>query len=132
MSKGRKSVQGAEHGTPPKKRGSGSRNKGQKAPEVLEPKVDLLPVAQVNPSEQLQLPDGLPNEPTQDQPEADVQKVGDPEPTKKSNSVDDMSGDELKAYAAKVGVSQRDIDGLTEDRLRQNCKARIFSAMEDD
>lgn len=52
--------------------------------------------------------------------------------SKKSNSVDDMSGDELKAYAAKVGVSQRDIDGLTEDRLRQNCKARIFTAMEDD
>jgi hypothetical protein len=132
MSKGRKSVQGAEHGTPPKKKGSDSQNKGQKVTVLLEPSADLLPAAQVNPSEQLQLPDGLPNEPTQDQPEADVQKADDSEPTKKSNSVDDMSGDELKTYAAKVGVSQRDIDGLTEDRLRQNCKARIFSAMEDD
>jgi hypothetical protein len=51
---------------------------------------------------------------------------------KKNNSVDDLSGDELKAYAAKVGISQRDINGLTEDRLRQNCKARILASMDDD
>ena len=51
---------------------------------------------------------------------------------KKNYSVDDMSGDELKTYAAKVGIAQRDIDGLTEDRLRQNCKARIFAAMDED
>lgn len=46
-------------------------------------------------------------------------------------SVDDMSGDKLKRYAKQVGVMQRDIDGLSEDRLRQNCKAMIFAAMED-
>lgn len=46
-------------------------------------------------------------------------------------SVDDMSGDKLKRYAKQVGVQQRDIDGLTEDRLRQNCKAMIYAAMED-
>lgn len=48
----------------------------------------------------------------------------------KNKSVDLMSGDELKQYAAKVGISQRDIDGLTEDRLRQNCKVRIFESLE--
>ena len=46
-------------------------------------------------------------------------------------SVDDMAGDKLKRYAKQVGVMQRDIDGLSEDRLRQNCKAMIFAAMED-
>lgn len=125
MSKGRKSVQGAEHGTPSKKNGTGLKNKG--TPPV---NIDVQPT-EVKPAEQLKLPDGLPEQMVQDKPEDDVQKLVDPEP-KKSNSVDDMCGDELKAYAAKVGVSQRDIDGLTEDRLRQNCKARIFSAMEDD
>lgn len=125
MTKGRKSVQGAEHGTPSKKNGSGLKNKG--APPV---NPDVQP-SEVKPAEQLNLPEETPEQPTQDKPEDDVQKLVDLEP-KKSNSVDDMSGDELKAYAAKVGVSQRDIDGLTEDRLRQNCKARIFSAMEDD
>lgn len=48
----------------------------------------------------------------------------------KNKSVDLMAGDELKAYAKKVGISQRDIDGLTEDRLRQNCKVRIYESLE--
>lgn len=125
MSKGRKSVQGAEHGTPSKKNGSGPKNKGE--PPV---NPDVQP-SEVKPAEQLNLPEEPPEQLTQDKPEDDVQKSVDPEP-KKSNSVDDMCGDELKAYAAKVGIQQRDIDGLTEDRLRQNCKVRIFSAMEDD
>lgn len=47
-------------------------------------------------------------------------------------SVENMSGDLLKRYARQVGVMQRDIDGLSEDRLRQNCKAMIFAAMEED
>ncbi len=58
-------------------------------------------------------------------------EVADLEP-KKSNSVDDMTGDALKAYAAKVGISQRDIDGLSEDRLRQNCKVRIFNSINEE
>ena len=120
MAKGRKSVQGAEQGTLIKKNGSGPKNNGK-------PPVNI----DVQPTEQLKLPEGLLEQPTQDKPEDEVQKLVGSEP-KKSNSVDDMSGDELKAYAAEVGVSQRDIDGLTEDRLRQNCKARIFTAMEDD
>lgn len=45
-------------------------------------------------------------------------------------SVDDMSGQLLKAYARKIGISQRDVDGLTEDRLRQNCKAMLFEQLE--
>jgi len=46
-------------------------------------------------------------------------------------AVDKIGGLELKAYARSIGIQQRDVDGLTEDRLRQNCKARIAQSMED-
>lgn len=38
-----------------------------------------------------------------------------------SRSVHDLTGDELKAHARKIGVSERDVIGLSESRLRQNC-----------
>lgn len=46
-------------------------------------------------------------------------------------AVDKIGGADLKAYARSIGITQRDVDGLTEDRLRQNCKARIAQSMED-
>jgi len=46
-------------------------------------------------------------------------------------SVDAMSWAQLKVYARSIGIMQRDVDGLTEDRLRQNCKAVLFAALED-
>jgi isopenicillin N synthase-like dioxygenase len=45
--------------------------------------------------------------------------------------IDDMGGALLKAYARSIGIMQRDVDALTEDRLRQNCKARVIQAIED-
>lgn len=45
--------------------------------------------------------------------------------------VDRMSGNHLKAYAKKVGVVQRDIDTLSDDRLRQCCKLMLADAYED-
>lgn len=47
-------------------------------------------------------------------------------------SIDDMSGAMLKAYARSIGILQRDVDALTEDRLRQNCKARIAERHDED
>lgn len=47
-------------------------------------------------------------------------------------SVDAMSHEQLKEYAGEIGIQQRDIDGLTEDRLRQNCKVRVFTSLEDE
>lgn len=49
----------------------------------------------------------------------------------KSVAVESLGGDELRQYARAIGIPQRDVDGLSEDRLRQNCKARIFESMED-
>lgn len=46
-------------------------------------------------------------------------------------SIDDMAGAKLKAYARFVGIMPRDVEGLSEDRLRQNCKARVLDSMED-
>lgn len=45
--------------------------------------------------------------------------------------IDDMDVPLLKAYARSIGIMQRDVDGLTEDRLRQNCKARAMQIIED-
>ncbi len=36
-----------------------------------------------------------------------------------------MTGDDLRRYARKAGVTERDVMGLTEDRLRQNVKLVI-------
>lgn len=46
-------------------------------------------------------------------------------------SIDDMEPVRLRAYARYLGITQRDVDGLTENRLRQNCKARVFASLED-
>ncbi|MBX3653199.1 MAG: hypothetical protein KF686_03375 [Ramlibacter sp.] len=46
-------------------------------------------------------------------------------------SIDDMAGARLKAYAKSIGIQQRDVDGLSEARLRQNCKARVLDSLED-
>lgn len=45
--------------------------------------------------------------------------------------IDDMSTPLLRAYARRIGIMQRDVDGLTEDRLRQNCKIRAIQNIED-
>jgi hypothetical protein len=46
-------------------------------------------------------------------------------------NVDTIDNDALKEYARTIGITQRDVDGLSENRLRQNCKARILESMED-
>jgi hypothetical protein len=45
-------------------------------------------------------------------------------------SIDDMDGPLLRAYARRIGVMQRDVDHLTQDRLRQNCKALLIEQLE--
>lgn len=47
-----------------------------------------------------------------------------------SVDVDSLSGEALRAYARKAGVSPRDVAGLTEDRLRQNTKLVIANLFE--
>jgi hypothetical protein len=47
-----------------------------------------------------------------------------------SVDVDSLSGDALRAYARRAGVSPRDVAGLTEDRLRQNTKLVIQTHFE--
>lgn len=47
-----------------------------------------------------------------------------------SRSVADMAGEELKNHARKMGVSERDIQGLSESRLRQNCMVMIHEVLD--
>lgn len=47
-----------------------------------------------------------------------------------SRSVNDMAGDELKAYARKIGVTERDVQGLSEMRLRQNCLVMVHEVLD--
>lgn len=47
-----------------------------------------------------------------------------------SVNVESLSGDALKQYARRAGVPQKDIDFLTEDRLRQNVKLAIANHFE--
>lgn len=48
----------------------------------------------------------------------------------RSTDIDSLAGDELKQYAIQAGVMRRDVDGLTENRLRQNVKALIHEHFE--
>ncbi len=58
--------------------------------------------------------------------------VASPQPTSFaiSRSVHDMAGDELKAHARRIGVSERDVIGLSESRLRQSCLVMVHENME--
>ena len=47
-----------------------------------------------------------------------------------TRSVKDMAGEDLKAYARKVGISERDVIGLSESRLRQNCLVMAHENLE--
>lgn len=44
---------------------------------------------------------------------------------RRGNNVREMAGDPLKDYARTLGITARDIDFLTEERLRQNCLLRL-------
>lgn len=47
-----------------------------------------------------------------------------------SVDIDSLSGTVLRRYAAKAGLPQHDVEGLTEDRLRQNVKLFIANHFE--
>lgn len=52
------------------------------------------------------------------------------DPLQRSRDIGTMPVAELKAYAKQIGVRQRDIDELTEDRLRQNCMLTVNALVE--
>lgn len=48
----------------------------------------------------------------------------------KSVDIDSLNEPSLRNYAAAIGVSKRDVEGLTADRLRQNCKLHLANWFE--
>lgn len=45
-------------------------------------------------------------------------------------NIDALVGDALRAYARHIGLTERDASGLSEERLRMNCKARLSDMIE--
>jgi hypothetical protein len=45
-------------------------------------------------------------------------------------NIDALVGDELRRYARQIGLTERDASGLSEERLRMNCKARLHDMIE--
>ena len=79
--------------------------------------------------EQSAVPAAAPTQPVLTQP-VPAQPVPDDRTPWQSRNVDALAGDELRAYARRIGVQRRDCEGLTEDRLRQNCKLFIANYFE--
>ena len=52
------------------------------------------------------------------------------DPLQRGREIRTMPVAELKHYAKQIGVRQRDIDELTEDRLRQNCMLTVAALVE--
>jgi len=44
--------------------------------------------------------------------------------------LDLMNEPELRAYARQIGISQRDAEGLSVERLRQNCSAQLYELID--
>lgn len=52
------------------------------------------------------------------------------DPLQRAREIRTMPMADLKDYAKQIGVRQRDIDELTEDRLRQNCMLTVAALVE--
>lgn len=48
----------------------------------------------------------------------------------KSVDIDSLNEPSLRNYATAIGVSKRDVEGLTVERLRQNCKLHLAHLFE--
>ena len=59
-----------------------------------------------------------------------AENKGTRDPLQRSRDIRSMFGDDLKAYAKQIGVRPRDIEELTEERLRQNCMLVVASLIE--
>lgn len=49
----------------------------------------------------------------------------------RGRNIDTMPEAELRRYARQLGIGQRDAEGLTVERLRQNCTAQLYELIED-
>ena len=70
-------------------------------------------------------------------PVAPVQSITQPamvvrhhDPLQRSRDIATMPHDELRTYAKQIGVRARDIEDLTETRLRQNCMLTVTALVE--
>lgn len=48
----------------------------------------------------------------------------------RGRNIDTMPEAELRRYARQLGITQRDAEGLTIERLRQNCAAQLYELID--
>lgn len=53
------------------------------------------------------------------------------DPLQRNRRIEDMGEAELRSYALQIGLSRRDAESLTVDRLRQCCLHRLYEVIED-
>lgn len=53
-------------------------------------------------------------------------------PMKPGLQVKDMTHDQLRVYATGLGITQRDVDNLTCERLRQNVLLHVYGMFDED
>jgi hypothetical protein len=53
------------------------------------------------------------------------------DPLRKGVRMHEMTRDELADYARGLGIVERDVIGLTDERLRQNCAIRLHDLIEE-
>lgn len=52
------------------------------------------------------------------------------DPLQRSRNIMGMQREELEAYARQIGIRERDVTELSDDRLRQNCMLTVGSLLE--
>lgn len=55
---------------------------------------------------------------------------GERDSLQRGRRIDQMPEAELRRYARQIGISQRDAEGLTVERLRQNCTAQLYELID--
>lgn len=66
-----------------------------------------------------------------DEAAAPIEAPQSNDPLQRHRNMASMSEGELRAYALQVGVSRRDAESLSPDRLRQNCALTLYQLIED-
>ena len=67
--------------------------------------------------------------PAQAQPEA-APAVESRDSLQRGRNIDTMPEVELRRYARQLGITQRDAEGLSVERLRQNCTAQLYELID--
>lgn len=70
-------------------------------------------------------------DPVTQAPPIEVQQTRFPNPLQRHRDIDSMGEAELRSYARQLGLTPRDAETLSVERLRANCRAQVYALIED-